>query len=461
MKPEAKKLEFYGGLLGALAPFLLFITGAVYLGINKSPDVSGYLPITTVALIFGMVLSKNRSAYTDAVIDGMAQKILMIMVAAWLFASIIGTLMYATGFVEALVWVCWQLNLKGRWFAGATFLIAALVGTSTGTSIGTIITCAPILYPAGYLLGANPVILMGAIVGGGAFGDCLSPLSDTTIASALTQYADIGGMVKDRLRYTIPAAALALVLYVVFGKGRLLQSGIEEITKQASPAGLPMLIVPAVVLFLCLKKRHLVEALFWGILIGCITGLVFGLIIPSQLFSLDVKKHTAGGIILDGMRGGIDVSIFTILLLGLIYSLQRAGVITRLINWASRVIKTVKQTDFIIMLSTIITNLLTAHNTVTIVSLGEFARQTGERFKIHPYRRANILDVAANTFQHIVPYMTTVIIASAYTSFGEKYGAPKMPPLIIGLSNFQSWALLLILIIFIFTGYGHIKEKKA
>ena len=112
------------------------------------------------------------------------------------------------------------------------------------------------------------------------------------------------------------------------------------------------------------------------------------------------------------------------------------------------------------MLSTIITNLLTAHNTVSIVSLGEFARQTGERFKIHPYRRANILDVAANTFQHIVPYMTTVIIASAYTSFGEKYGAPKMPPLTIGLSNFQSWMLLLVLIIFIITGYGHIKEKK-
>jgi len=460
MKSDKKKLEFYGGLFGALLPFLLFIIGAVYLGINKTPDVSGYLPITTAALILGMVLAKNRSAYTDAIVDGMAQKIVMIMVAAWLFASVIGTLMYETGFVEALIWVCCQLNLNGRWFAGATFLIAAVVGTSTGTSIGTIITCTPILYPAGYLLGADPVILMGAIVGGGAFGDCLSPLSDTTIASALTQHADIGGMVRDRLRYAFPAAALALVVYIILGQGKLLQSGLEEITEKASPAGMPMLIVPAIVLFLCLRKRHLIEALFWGILSGCITGLIFGLISPSQLFYLDVEEKTAGGIILEGMQGGIAVSIFTILLLGLIYSLQRAGVIKRLIDWASRVIKSIKQADFIIMLSTLITNLLTAHNTVSIVSLGEFARQTGEKFKIHPYRRANILDVAANTFQHIVPYMTTVIIASAYTSFGEKYGAPKIAPLTIGLNNYNSWMLLLILIIFIFTGYGHIKKKS-
>ena len=99
------------------------------------------------------------------------------------------------------------------------FSSAVWVLTATGTSLGTMILCAPLLYPAAAGLGTDPVILMGAVIGGATFGDNISPVSDTTIASASTQGADIGRVVRSRLKYAIPAALVAVVAYGVLGGG--------------------------------------------------------------------------------------------------------------------------------------------------------------------------------------------------------------------------------------------------
>ena len=64
----------------------------------------------------------------------------------------------------------------------------------------------PLIYPAGVGSGVQPAVLVGAILGGATFGDNISPVSDTTIASATTQDADLGGVVRSRMRYALPAA---------------------------------------------------------------------------------------------------------------------------------------------------------------------------------------------------------------------------------------------------------------
>ncbi len=456
------RLEVYGGKIVSIVPFLFFLAGAVFLGVNSCPDEYGYWPITTGALILGMIITKNRSEYADVLIEGMSQKMVMIMVSAWLFASLIGSLMYETGFVEALIWICDKTGVKGRGFVALSFIISSIIGTSTGTSVGTIVTCTPILYPAGYLLGARPEVLAAAILGGGAFGDNLSPISDTTIASALTQNTDIGGVVKSRLKYALPSAFFATILYYIFGEGTTVGAKENIIKDFSNNAGLPMIIVPVVIIVLCIKKRHLLEALFWGIIAGIVTGLVFKLITFEKLFYLDPENHAAKGVILDGIKGGVGISVFTILLLGMVHFIKSAGVIDSLVKWSGRKIKSARQTDFMIMITTLLTNCIIAHNTVTIVSLGEFALRTGERYNIHPYRRANLLDVTANTFQHILPYLITVILAGAYTSFGEKYGAPRLTPFSIGIRNFHSWMLFIVILFSAISGYGRkfISDKE-
>jgi len=161
----------------------------------------------------------------------------MLMVMAWLLAGVLGALMSASGFVDSLVWVATRAGLSGRWFVVAAFAICCAVSTGTGTSLGTIILCAPLLYPAGGALGASPPVLIGAILGGATFGDNISPVSDTTIASATSQGADLGGVVRSRIKYALPAAGLALLLYLALGSA---ESAVGSVMTDPASAGGPM-----------------------------------------------------------------------------------------------------------------------------------------------------------------------------------------------------------------------------
>jgi Na+/H+ antiporter NhaC len=451
---ESKRLRIIGGHFGALVPFLVFMFGAIWLGLEGNADVYAYWPVISLALLLGLILARDRTRYAEVIIDGMSQHMVMIMVSAWLFASVIGALLYATGFVEALVWLSQKTAISGRTFTVFSFVTAAVIGTSTGTSAGTILTCTPILYPAGFLLGADPAVLVGAIIGGGAFGDNLSPISDTTIASALTQQTDIGGVVRSRLKYALSAGVMAAVLYFIAGAGEAAQGGGDVLGDFADPRGLPMAIVPIVIIWLCVRKRHLIEALFWGIIVGLIASLVFGLVSFHDLYSLSPERDEAGGVFLQGLKGGVGISVLTILLMGVVAIIRASGTMEGLIGFFSKLIKGARQADIWIVVTTILTNILLVHNTVTIITLGEFSRRIGSLFHIHPYRRANLLDVAANTVQHILPFMATVIIASAATEYGAKYGAPLLSPFQVGLMNFHSWMLLAVISFAALSGFG-------
>lgn len=91
---------------------------------------------------------------------------------------------------------------------------------------------------------------------------------------------------------------------------------------------------------------------------------------------------------------------------------------------------------------------------MAILTVSEFTRETGERFGIHRYRRANLLDVTVSSFPFTLPYFLPVILAANTTASGAPHGVPKVDPLRVGLHNFFSWALLLVLIFAIVTGYG-------
>ncbi|MEM1180243.1 MAG: Na+/H+ antiporter NhaC family protein, partial [Acidobacteriota bacterium] len=249
-------LEFRGGAIGALAPLGVFLAGVAWLAAAGAPDERGFWPMLVAALFVGMLLAKDRSAWAESMLDGMSRRMVMIMVVAWLLAGVLGALMAKSGFVEALVWCADALGVQGSGFTVAAFLICAVVSTSTGTSLGTVILCAPLLYPPGGALGADPVFLMGAILGGATFGDNISPVSDTTIASSLSQKAEMREVVRSRMRYALPAAALAIGVFAVWGGAA--SSAPEAAAAPSSPRGLPMLLAPALVLYLILRGRHLV-----------------------------------------------------------------------------------------------------------------------------------------------------------------------------------------------------------
>ena len=214
---QTPTLRFYGGMLGAFLPFLVFVSGVVIIALSGAPDERGFWPVLVLALGLGLLLVREKQTYCEEVIAGMSQQIVMIMITAWMLASIIGVLMTITGFVEALTWVSAQLHLGGTGFVAATFVICCLVSLSTGSSFATILICSPILYPAGGLLGADLPVLAGAIIGGAAFGDFTAPISDTTILSSMASASDHIDHVKTQLPYAMVAGVGAAILYLIVG----------------------------------------------------------------------------------------------------------------------------------------------------------------------------------------------------------------------------------------------------
>jgi len=457
----SKPISFYGGIMGALFPFIVFVTGVIIVALSGAPDEKGFWPILILSLALGLFLSKDKNAFSETVIEGMSQKIVMIMITAWLLASIIGVLMTVTGFVEALTWIIGKMQMGGVGFIITTFVICSIVSLSTGSSFATILICGPILYPAGGLAGAHLATLVGAIIGGATFGDFIAPISDTTIASALSQKAKIGETVRSRIKYIVPASILALIAFFISGTINASPAEYSNIELSGDPKGLPMLIVPIVIITLFLKGKHLIYGLLTGLVVGVIIGLSFGLLPVDKIFALDLENISATSFIIDGINRAVGISFFTILLMGLVATLKSSGVIQKLVDFASERSKTKKQAEGWISGTVGAAVLLTTHSIVAILMVSEFANKTGEKSNINPIRRANILSLTTCVFPFLLPYFIPTILVANTTASGQEYGIPSVAPLQAGMYNFVAWALLLILILVIFFSYGRKTDRSS
>lgn len=454
--PGTNPLTFYGGLAGALAPFVAFLAGVATLAIAGAPDEKGFWPILLGALMLGLLLARDRARYCDAMLDGMSQRLVMIMLCAWLFAGVLGTIIAASGFVAALAQLAQATGLTGGAYVAAAFVICALVSTATGTSFGTILLAGPMLYPAGGPARAVPAVLMGAILAGATFGDSISPVSDTTIASSGSQDADIGGTVRSRLRYVLPAGLLALLLSAALGGAppAAIVRYDGTLVVQGTPLALVMALAPVLVIVMLLRRRHLIEALLTGCGAAMLLGVGLGLVTPGALLHVAPGTFGATGLVVDGMQRAVGVSVFTLLLVALVGTLQATDLLDRLVASAVGRAKTARMGEWWIVAVVSGAVLLTTHSVVAILAVGPFAKQTGERLGLSRYRRANLLDLTVCTWPFLLPWFLPTILAASASTGGESFGMPPQTALSIGLHNTYGWMLVLAVLIAVVTGYG-------
>jgi Na+/H+ antiporter NhaC len=461
------RLEFRFGVVGALAPFALFLGGVVWLAMSGAPDERGFWPVLLGAMALGLVLARDGSAYAETVIASMGQPIVALMIMAWMLAGVLGVLLNESGLVQSLAWLAGQAHLGPAMYVGAAFVICVIVSTSTGTSFGTILIAGPLLYPAGGSLGTNAAVLMGAILAGATWGDSISPVSDTSIASAGSQLTDVPGTVRSRLKYVVPAGLVALVASMVLAAMR--SDGATTTAGSAAPAGggpiagsaaaLPLLVVPVLVVVLLVRRRHLLEGLFAGIAGALVVGLGLGLLSPGKVFYIDRAAFGAKGLIIDGLGRGVGVSVFTLLLMGLVGALQASGVLERLTARHSAQPLSPRRAEWWSVGVTSIAVLLTTHSVVAMLSVGALVREIGGKAGIGAYRRANLLDMTVCTWPFLLPYFLPTILASSASASGAAFGMPRLSPLAIGMNNTYAWALVVMVPVAIITGYGRTTEE--
>lgn len=452
---EEKRLEMYGGVYGGLIPIGILLVGLIWLSATGMGGTTPFWAAGWAALALGILFAKNKTHYCEAIIRGISDKNGMIIVCAALFAGVFGVLMVAGGLVEGLLWFGLETGAQGVAFTLIAFVAAMTFSMGTGDSTGTILALAPVLYPAGFFLGADPTMLALAILSGAVFGDNLAPISDTTIVSASTQGATMKDVVKTRFPLSITAAILTFIILGIFGGGGKVQE-LPNMGASLSPSGLFMLFSLVVVLVSSLRGRHIIESLIWGNLTAMLIGLLTKHITLHQIFHIPASRDKTTGIIQDGITGVTGVIVFVLLVLAVTQILIESGIMDRLLNWTLKVVaKTVRSAELSIIFTTILVSIPISANTPAELLVGPtFVKKVGEKFNLSPARRANLMDCAVCTIFYTMPWHIAVVVwYSTISSAAGEWGIIA-PSIAAAFINPYSWALLAVLLFSAITGWN-------
>ena len=454
MEQRGKRIEFRFGKFGKLAPLMVAAAMILWAAVSQS-NVNGYVLAFFAALVAGVLFAKDEKAYGEALVYGLSKPMFGVIVMAVILAAISGKLISASGVVQTIAVYVVAAGFTGRLFVAASFLITCLLAFATGTSVGTYFVVIPILFPVGVMAGAAPEFMIGAIVSGAAFGDNLGPISDTTIASSATQHADLGTVVRTRMRYSLPAAAGALILFLLFSKTTADGAVTPAAAGTANPVSLVMLVVPVVIIVLCTMKMHLITALSWGILAGSAAGLLFGIYTVDGLISFPGGFSVSGAIIeaISGTAGTVVMLIAVFALLGVV---ERSGLFEDVGVLLARFARNERSTETAIVLSAGILSMVTGVISVAIVALGDLVNEIGEKAGVDRDRRANLLDCTGCVFCFLAPWTVHCVIpAQQSAQFGEGFA---VAPAAIPFVNFYSICMLVMLAVAVVTGYGRKRQ---
>ncbi len=470
-KPEVQKqnqnqngdtvteLKFRFGHLGPAIPMLFFMFWAVLLSVMDVVTENGLVVGATIGLAIGLFLCESEwKDYAQGVFEGMTQTVGVVAIIAWFWAGTLASVLQAGGLVEGLVWLGFATGVKGSMFTVVTFLLAALFATAVGTGYGTTVAFSMLMYPAGIVMGSHPVILLGAILSGAAFGDNLAPVSDTTIVSAVTQETDVIGVVKSRFRYAVAAAIPAIIAFAIFGGG----GAVDEVTNAAAqsvgkPGGLVLLIPFALVLLLAFRGHHLLTSLSWGIVSAIVLIPVFGLGTLGDILRFNFEAGEVQGAIADGILGYVSMAILILLIVAAGHLISLGGTMERIRQFATGKIQGVaRRAEIAIWALVGVLNSLITINTAAEILAAPFVSDIGKSMNLHPYRRANFLDSMTSALGYIFPWAGgTLLGITTISSLTEKYDyIQAINPVEVVPFVFHGWFLVIVMFIAAYTGWG-------
>ncbi len=447
---------------------VFFIIWAIVICLSGAPDVRGLILGLILGLSLTLLFVKGSwYAYCEEIFTGMASRIGVVTIVCWLWAGMFAQVLRAGGLVDGLVWMGIQSGVGSGMFTGLTFLLAALFATAVGTGYGTTVAFCTLMFPTGVVLGADPVILFGAILSGAAFGDNLAPVSDTTIVSATTQETDIPGVVRNRFKYAITAAIPALILYLILGKNDG-GNGIELAlsTDSVEPIGLLLLIPFALVIFLAMTGHHIITALTLGLVFASVMIPVFGLAPFSSVMAVDREQGLLSGALTDGIGGYVEMAVLVLLILSANHIMRIGGAFDLIKRVAMSVVKdSVRRAEVTICTVVASLNVFITVNTAAEIAAAPFVSDIGKSFKIHPYRRANFLDSITSALGYIFPWGGGVLIGyvTLQSMAGPDGPLPNLPvvsPTEVWPFVFHGWILVTVMYTAALTGWGRKFENS-
>jgi tetracycline resistance efflux pump len=200
-----------------MMPLALLITGQGDMLAGSGSTSVLWAVMAGLAVAWVLLLVQRGSTVDELVRTGLKGAgglmslalVLLLALALGAVARELGTGLYIAGLAAD--------TLSPMVFLPLTFLVAAGISFSTGTSWGTFAIMIPIAVPAAAALGLPIAPFLAASLAGGVFGDHCSPISDSTIIASMAAATDHIDHVRTQLPYALLCAAVATVGFAVLG----------------------------------------------------------------------------------------------------------------------------------------------------------------------------------------------------------------------------------------------------
>jgi len=468
---ENTKLEFHGGPLVGFLPTLIYIIVAILLAFQYN-----YFSINSVAyggsigIVLVSFLAKNQKNYWSTLSSSLRSHIDNFVL--FLFLGIFITFLTQGDLGGGMIWLGNFLGLQGGAFVVLSFLASALVTTGTGAPLMGLLTTLPLFYPAGIALGADQVILAGAILSGCFFGDHISPSSQVTIVSSGTQKnsetdntAEPTNVIKNRSLYAIGAAIISAIVFYFIGSGGEGVSDASVIQTMSNGTGLWMLIALAIVLFVAFKTKNVLFALILGIVSAAIIGLVTGLYSFQDFLYYQADTGEMAGLIPEGIFNLAGFLISLIFLYILIELMDMSGAISVVSDWLagfSFLQKPLGVELIITLFLILVTVMLSGMVLPSILIVSSLMDDLGERAGLSPNRRTNIMILASSSIGAIIPISSVFVngmVGNISTLQNQYSFIQEISPYSAFFSSIYNWLMLIVLLVWIFTGLNREKNE--
>ena len=404
----------------ALSPLAVFlclylVTSLLVNDFYKVPITVAFLTSSCYAIAITRGLNLEQRIYQFSV--GASNKNIMLMVWIFILAGAFAQSAKQMGAIDATVNLTLHILPDNLLLAGI-FIAACFISLSIGTSVGTIVALTPVAVGLAEKTGIDLPYMVAIVVGGSFFGDNLSFISDTTIASTKTQDCVMRDKFRVNFMIVVPAALVVLGIYIFQG---LSVSAPPQVQTIEWIKVIPYLIV----LGTAVAGVNVMLVLLLGILSTGIIGIYTG----TAFFDWFGAMGT-------GITGMGELIIITLLAAGMLGVIKEMGGIDFMLRGLTSRVSGKRGAQACISFLVGIVNMCTANNTVAILTVGDLSRDISSRYGIEPRKTASLLDTSSCIVQCLIPYGAQTLLATGLAGISPAAPWPYL---------YYPWALTLAL----------------
>ncbi len=312
-------------------------------------------------------------------------------------------------------------------FLPVAFVLCSIVSFAIGTSWGTIGTMGIVMMGISISLGIPVAVTAGAVISGAAFGDKMSPMSDTTnlapAAAGTTLYEHINAM----WHVTGPSWVITLVVFYILGRRYAADSvnleNIELIEATISKHFHVTILVflPMIVLLVWnILRLPAIPGMALGSAIAvCIAVSVQHMPLAEVISALNYGYQNSTGVdVVDSLiqRGGIQSMMYTFSLSCIAISfggvLEQVGYLRKVINIFIHKIRRDKFMVPLVIGSTYLGTLSMGEVYLSLVLNGNLYRETFKERGLKLNLLSRLLEEGGTLMQYFIPWSTTGVFVA-------------------------------------------------